>query len=366
MFDGWKSDVSYLMKRLSHIAIGSGSLYLFRANSRLAIAIPSDRRAAKIVVELYQPHRWKGRFFRILAKWVILFGIPKLRPTFVGSGIVPLVSWLREAAAAGTVGFLGCNPNHGPRCVLAGIDPKSGAKFIAKLGLDESAHAIRNEGKVLERLSGRYPGVIQVMDLQTADTDASRRDPELSYDWALLRLPHMGHVSPRSMSDLEVCGLLNQWLGSSSNPLGMVPWIDKLLQCVDPRGAPANWHERMRALRISTALLHGDFAVWNLRSNSSGLVAIDWEWGREDGIGGIDLAHGLRQECYMVRGMNPTRSVAWMLEQASSPTFSLYLKRCGWDGNLEDWLRLGLLHSHFNALNPSRELLAVLGIELNS
>ncbi len=68
----------------------------------------------------------------------------------------------------------------------------------------------------------------------------------------------------------------------------------------------------------------------------------------------------------MVRGMKPERAVLWMLEQAESPTWSGYLDLCGWAGAYDDWLRLGLLHSHFNALNPSAELLKELDIHLDS
>jgi hypothetical protein len=365
MFYGWKSDVTSFMKRLSQIATGSGGLYLFAASSRLALGLPRDRKAAFVVANLYQPHRWRGRIFLRFAKLLISLGIPKFRSTHLGpKRIVPEVDWLRAAAEVGSVGFLGCNPNHGPRCVLAGIDPSSGEKFIAKLGMDKSAPAIRREAEVLASLAGRYSGVIGSAELQGSDMIHEKSSSDQAMDWALLRLPHLGNDSPQTMSDGKVCELLCKWLGKAVNPLGEYPWVENLLQAVTPCQAPPDWHARMRSRHICDALLHGDFAVWNLRHTQEGLVALDWEWGREDGIGGVDLAHGLRQECYMVRGMNAVSAVAWMLEQAMSPVWSTYLKRCGWEGDYSDWLRLGLLHSHFNALNPSKELLAVLGIEL--
>ncbi len=68
----------------------------------------------------------------------------------------------------------------------------------------------------------------------------------------------------------------------------------------------------------------------------------------------------------MVRGMKPAVAVEWMLREARSERWRDYVADCGWSGMEEDWLRLGLLHSHFNALNPSVELLEVLGVHLNS
>ena len=167
------------------------------------------------------------------------------------------------------------------------------------------------------------------------------------------------------MADERIKNLLQAWLGEEIRLLGEIPWARELIAKVPVHAAPDGWHERMASLRIRTCLLHGDFAVWNLRVTSSGLVAIDWEWGREHAAAGVDLAHGLRQECYMVRGMNPQPAVSWMLDQASSALWNDYLDLSGWTGETENWLRLGLLHSHFNALNDSTGLLDELKIRLD-
>ena len=60
----------------------------------------------------------------------------------------------------------------------------------------------------------------------------------------------------------------------------------------------------MRDRVVRTALVHGDFAVWNLRLLPTGPAAIDWEWAVEEGAAGIDFAHGLRQEAVMLRRLN--------------------------------------------------------------
>ena len=367
MSEGWKGDVTPLIKRISSIATGAGSLLVLAAGSRLAVALPANRKAARIVADLYQPQRWKGRLFLTLAKWAIMCGIAKFRPSYKGAGsAAPEVDWLKESSSMGTVGFLGCNPNHGPRCVLAGIDPNSGEKFIAKLGLDGSAAAVRREAEVLDQLSGRFPGVVRSLSLENSYNNNQPQSLVSTFDWALLRLPHLGNASPRSMADPDVSNLLQKWLGTDEKALGQIPWAAKLIHKVAANEAPPGWQDRIKVRRLRRALIHGDFAVWNLRITPDGLTAIDWEWGEEDAVAGIDLAHGLRQECYMVRGMKPERAVLWMLEQAESPTWSGYLDLCGWAGAYDDWLRLGLLHSHFNALNPSAELLKELDIHLDS
>lgn len=289
MFRGWQGDLSAVMLRMSRIATGASSLRVISARSRLALALPADRRAALLVAELYQPQRLKGRVFRLVAKGMIQLGIAKRFPSFVpGAAVLPRVAWLRDAAAAGSVGFLGCNPNHGLRCVLAGLEPATGERFIAKLGFGKSAAAVSREHQVLSALAGRWPGVVATLGLERGEWEAAgeveeKGGPVEPEAWALLRLPHLGEVAPRSMADPGVRGLLASWLGSESVPVGSLPWASALLDRVPREAVPPGWHERIRSHGVRKALLHGDFAVWNLRKSGGGMVALDWEWGKKAG-----------------------------------------------------------------------------------
>jgi hypothetical protein len=350
---GWNTGCDDTLIRIAEIATGSSGLRMFSAGARLSLALPSDSSAAHTVIDLYQPQRVKGRIFRAVARFSVFTGFARRHPSFFGpQSSLPQVRWLRGAAEAGTVGFMGCNPAHGWRCVLSGIDPATGSGFVAKLGLDESAEAVRTEDKTLRVLHSRFPGIVQSLGCENGT------------DWALLRLPHLGNISPMTMADPQIGKLLVSWLGDCWDPLSGNFWAMELLERLDSSLVPKGWHDRMRSYQVRHALIHGDFAVWNLRATNDGLCAIDLEWANENGIGGVDLAHGLRQECYMVRGMKPERAVAWMLEQAASPIWSRYLDSCGWGQDHRDWLRIGLLHSHFNAKNDSTELLAALDIHL--
>jgi hypothetical protein len=62
--------------------------------------------------------------------------------------------------------------------------------------------------------------------------------------------------------------------------------------------------------------------------------------------------------------MSPKAAVKNMLGLARELPWIAYLARTGWTDHLDDWLSLGLLHSHFNARNDSTEMLRVLGIHL--
>jgi hypothetical protein len=364
MSNGWKSNQAPLMQRISQIATGAGSLFVFAAGSRLALALPADRRAARIVADLYQPQRLRGRLFHGIAKWMITFGIPAVRPTHPRTdGLIPEVAWLKEAALQGSIGFLGCNPSHGYRCILAGVDPNSGEKFVAKLGLDEGATSVTREHAMLVQLHGKYPGVLRSLGCETGD------------GWSLLRLPHLGDAGPKRIGQRGVAELLHSWIGTQRVPLAEIAWAKRLLEQARRNGAPAAWCSKLLARPINQALIHGDFAVWNTRRPQNtiyqekvdaeeSLVALDWEWSEEHGVAGVDLAHGLRQESYMVYRMKPAKAVAWMLAQAANPRWSQYLEACGWKDAYEDWLRLGLLHSHFNAKNESANLLKELSLNV--
>ena len=305
------------------------------------------------MIGLYQPQRLKGRIFRGIARFMTFMRVPRFAPNHPGNpAVTPAVAWLRPAADAGTVGFLGCNPAHGWRCILTGIDPETGASFIAKLGLDEGANSVRREDAILRGIHGKYPGIVRSMGC------------EFGPDWALLRLPHLGNRSPKTMADPRIGKLLASWLAEGSTPLASNPWAMDLIKRVDQLAVTEGWHERMMSHRIRRALMHGDFAVWNLRVAGEHLCAIDLEWAEENGIAGIDLIHGLRQEGYMVRKQKPSEAVAWMINEVKGPRWAEYMQSSGWAEAPTDLISIGLLHSHFNAINDSAELLAVLGIRL--
>ena len=350
---GWSGDLNAVMARVGQVAIGSEGWNVLRAGARLALALPRNRRAAQVVIGLYQPHRWTGRAFQFLARILVATGLhryyPKITPPDFGP---PLVSWLQAAANAGTVGFLGANPVHGPRCILGGIDPTSGRLFVAKLGLDQSAAAVEHEHAKLELLHRKHPGVLESLGCEVGD------------GWALLKLPHLGENGPQRMQGVGVAELLNSWISEIREPIEENMWARNLIARIPAKGAQHGWHNSILEKCVNKALVHGDFAVWNTRMTKNGLCALDWEWAEENGIAGIDLAHGLRQECYMVHRMKPAKAVAWMLSQADLLPWKSYLNACGWGSDTKDWLRLGLLHSHFNAKNDSAELLSVLGIRL--
>ncbi len=371
MILNWKTDLESRLARISRVATGGSSLRVVVPGGRLALAFPDQRQAAALVCSLYQPQRMTGRLLRGAMKIGLITGGLRMAstPWRPDDEKEPAVAWLAGAAKAGSVGFLGCNPNHGLRCVLAGTLPECGTPFVAKLGFDGAAEAIRREFDALTALHGENTAVVEPMGYEAGE------------DWALLRLPYLGNRSPKRITDPKVMELLEAWRGDACVRLGDNPWAASLLARLPAEQSA--WGDAIRERSVAQALMHGDFAVWNLRFAEEirgqnvpatdwgckpqlrALVAIDWEWAEPDGIAGVDLVHALRQEAYMVRKLPATKAIAWMQKELQNPACRDYLEKTGWNGAADDLLRLGLLHSHFNALNPSQELLALLGIHVN-
>jgi hypothetical protein len=350
----WAGNLGDILQRISRVATGKSSLSILRGGHRFIIAIPSNRSAAKIVLDLYHPNKILGRLYRFMISLLLNVRLAK-KVLSMQRGVAkfPLVSWLSEASERGQVGFVGGNPSHGPRCLLGGLYVNNDGNpepFVAKLGFDQSSGAVEREWQNLKSMEGRFRGILRPLSF---DSGA---------DWALLRLPYLGYRSPGKMADPNILILLVGWWTDTWLTLDNVSWASKLLSQSEVAGVCSKWCQRMRKKKVRTALLHGDFAIWNIRLLKHGPCAIDWEWAEEIGIAGVDLAHGLRQEAVIVRRMSSRRAVRWILSQAALPAYEAHLKGCGWGDDVEDWLCLGLLHSHFNARSDSAQLLAEFGL----
>ena len=347
----WNQNLQSTMQRIAAVATGPTQLAVITAAKRVALALPSNQAAAQLVLDLYQPRRLAGKCFKRAAGALNMIDFRPLSHLYSPSGkSIPAVEWLRDAAECGTIGFLGCNPAHGLRCIATGILPDTGESFIAKLGFDESAEAVKREHDTINKIRRQHIGIVDPVERNKGD------------DWYMMRLPHLGNKTLTSISTKGVVELLNEWLHDHETKLSDNSWANSLIERACVHRALRGWHGHMQQLTIRSSLMHGDFAIWNLRKTPTGVQAMDWEWAEPEGIAGIDLVHGLRQEAHLIRKLSAPASISWMKEQATQAPWAAYLKEAGWAGELDNWLRLGLLHSHYNAKNESRNLLREMGI----
>jgi len=322
-FKSWKADLERVLPHLQRVALGSAVVGIFPLSDRVALGLPRDQKLAREVIRLYRPMKWKARLFAHLLEGVSRTGVLRLFRSKGPGEMVPEISWLQGVS---DLGFLGCHPGHGIRCVLLSREEDGGLR-VTKVAIGGKLAAVVAEGETLRELGARYRGVVTFGEAETGD------------GWAAFWTPHVAGKGPQSVLGEGVIDLLEGWLRPEKVTIGNLSWVEGL-----SRRLPEKTGERLKAQEIRAALVHGDFAPWNLRGAPGGLVAIDWEWAREDGLGGLDIGHGLLMEALLVKGLAGADLVEAVLTGARQEGIAGYLERCGW-GDLNLWCLLSLLYS---------------------
>ncbi len=319
-------------------------------NGQPLLLIPPSRQTAAITLDLYLPQGRKARLAVAGLKLANALGLlPALLPRLdmnpagdrPASGLMPFVQHEIDQSC---VGFLLCNPDHGCARVIAvrHADRPDVIKWTAIAGEASLAAEIAS----IHELTARHlPGIPEIIAQGRTAT---------SY-WVVF--PLYANPAIKTITDPRVLRLLQGWLSEETVPPLDNTFIASLWTPHD-RSASQNEVDRLRRLRIRRAVVHGDFAVWNLRARQDGLVAIDWEWAEPDGIAGIDLCHGLIQEALLVRKLSAPRVLDFVRSAADAPHCKAYLHSTGWLEAPDLWLKTAILYRHTR--KPCPELLATL------
>ena len=87
-------------------------------------------------------------------------------------------------------------------------------------------------------------------------------------------------------------------------------------------------------MQLKPVICHGDFARWNLLQQAAGeLIVLDWEWGHQLGMPGIDLVHYFLQDARLVRRLTDRAAIAATLRDLNRPACRSYLDETGWNGD---------------------------------
>ena len=304
---------------------------VLRRDGRPLLLVPPDRGAAALTLGLYLPQTAKARVAVSalrLANRLGLLGrvLPSAPPPAADATPSDHAKPFSQADLdAGRIGVLLCNPSHGGGrfiAVRAGDAPS-----IVKGAARPQAAALEQERAILGRLAALgLPGVPSVL---SDGGDAT------SY-W--FEMPHYARAEVKSVADIRAIRLLESWTGGETvNPLEAEP-LRSIVAASGAQTLGLGGLERLSSLRIRRAAMHGDFAPWNLRKGAEGLVAIDWEWGRRDGLAGLDLGYGLLQEALLVKKLPPPAALQFAHQLAQSPAASAYLDESGWGDALDLWL----------------------------
>lgn len=334
-FKSWKSDLALVLPEIQRVALGKSQTKLLVISDRIAMGLPVGRQMAREVVNLYRPMKWSARMTAmVIKKFVDFGGVSLLKKGLPGEGL-PEISWLGNQ---GDVGFLGCNPGHGLRCVLLSHGGQEPIR-VTKLAIGGNLSPVRDEGAFLKKISKNFPGL---------PVYGGREE---GGNWAAFWTAYLPGYGPRELIGSQVIGLLTGWLGDERVPLKDLDWLKALMS-----EAPSVVRSRLKELTVRKALVHGDFTPWNLRRNVNGLVAIDWEWAREDGIGGLDLGHGLVMQGVLVKNLRGSDLFDDVRLGVRSDEAIKYLEKCGWH-DLNLWLAVSLLYASWQTeVNFEEEL----------
>ena len=337
-FSNWKQNLSAAMPALQRVALGRHAVSVVALSDRVALGLPPDKRLATEVVNLFRPMNGRARLVSRAVGFLAGAGLGStIGKKFVG-GSSCTISWLQEAKA---VGFLGCNPSHGLRCILLSRDTSENL-LVTKLAIGGDIEVVSKEAEKLIRFSGDFDGIPTLISSEKGD------------DWAAFSMNHLRERGPLTLDEDAVMGLLQGWLIEEVVSPDSMAWLKPMLAHIEPKLARAISGER-----VHKSLFHGDFTPWNLRLNQGDLFAIDWEWSSSEGLGGLDLGHGLFMTGRLVDDLSGGALVDKILTCSSQGGVSQYLMACGWK-SLPAWLAISIIYSSTQTgLDVKEELIAL-------
>lgn len=298
--------------------------HLLKRNGRVLLGLPAGREAATRALRLYQPQRRIARGVVAGLRWLIGLGLldralPKIRIEGEQENVTPALG----EVTAGTCGVMLGSPEHRVRRAIASYR-KDGEWEVAKIAFGEAgASLLEREAKALEGLQHSIAGVPRLLGLHRGQ------------DVTVLRMPYLTGrpVNPGDSNDS--LNLLDSWITNlPAQPITEFP------EWHDIESALLGSELGLRALRrlaqesLRPAICHGDFARWNLlRTTNDSLMVLDWEWGHENGLPGIDLVHYFLQDARLVKRLGSANSIQQTLAELDSTACRAYLQKTGWSSD---------------------------------
>lgn len=294
-------------------------------NGHPHLALPTGSEAARQTLALYQPQRPAGKLFACALRTMARAGFHSLlaqRVELPTSTAEPTEPHL-PAITPGSCGIMLGSPEHRIRRAIASYRTETGWE-VAKVAIDpEGAEMLAREAATLAEfstLTSAAPGCLGL---------------HRGCDITILRMPRINGTPVAAGTFREALALLEEWISDlPPRPAPEFPEWNAIAKALDCRpGGPAIL-ERLARMRLTPTLRHGDFARWNLLAQPDGrLIALDWEWGGNGGMPGLDLAHYFLQDARLVRRLAPADAIAATLADLRHPEAVAYLAKTGWDGD---------------------------------
>ena len=318
------TDHELLSRVLACIDPAAGSLRLVRRNGRVLLGLPPGGDAAARALGLYQPQRTPARLMvtslRVLARAGLHGGVlPNIHLTGGSTPMSPTLTGIDP----GTCGVLLGSPEHRVRRAIASYRNEKNWE-VAKISFGEAgARLLEEEARALEALHPLATGVPRMLGLHHGEGVTVMRMPYLT-----------GQPVGPGESDAAL-QLLKQWItGQTPKPITEFPEWTAIASALSEFENGERALERLMRECLAPVICHGDFARWNLlRKADGGLVVLDWEWGHQDGMPGIDLVHYFLQDARLVERLSPQDAIRKTCSILESPACRDYLEKTGWSGD---------------------------------
>lgn len=349
------TDHEILGRVLASIDPKADCLHLVHRSGRVLLGVPAGRVAARRSLGLYQPQRpaavvltkaLRGFSYLGLLDWVL----PKARIETESSGLFPVLSGVEK----GSCGILIGSPEHKTRRAIASYHTQAGWE-VAKIAFgSEGQNVIRGEACALESLPASTPGLPAVL--------GQYFDAEIS----MLRLRYVQGRVLREGETNDAISLLKTWI--ANEPERAITEYSEWAQihsALSATQAGQRCLDRLQQHRLKPAVRHGDFARWNLVKQSDGkLVVLDWEWGRADGMPGLDLVHYFAQDARLVSRLKPNDVVCSVRRALARRECRDYLESTGWNGDLDHAILASIAYSVGTRQQANEEVLNALLMEI--
>lgn len=309
---------------LTLLGMPSGDWRLMRRNGKTFLALPPNREGARRAARLYQPQRFRAQVLMAIMGQMIISGIHR----FLLSKLQYKESQGADTAKFGDVipgsaGILLGSPEHRVRRAVASF--RNGNKWeVAKVAFgDEGFAVLEKEAEALAVLAPIAEGVPRLLGIHHHNSAT------------LLRVAYLTGTRVRKGDYKEPLSLLRTWRRHErAVPISGFPEWTAISQGLGELPMSARTLENLAMMELTPVVCHGDFARWNLlRQHDGKLVVLDWEWGHDNGMPGIDLVHFFLQDHRLIKRLPAADAIQATLRDLNRPDCQAYLCESGWRGN---------------------------------
>jgi hypothetical protein len=318
------TDTIAIHHALSALNAAQAKYVALNRNGRLFMLLPSDRKAALHTLSLYQPQRLKAKVAIFLVKILVLLGLHQLMLPQCSEGNPEIGNEpLFGGVDRTSVGIMLGSPEHRVRRAILTYQCQ-GKQEVAKIAFgDEGREVISAEAAVLRDLPERWQGIPRLIDCYATPT------------CSLLRMP-FEKGQPISAGEFrEALTLLDSWM--SADVAMCADTFPEWSEICSPLTGSEEGRLALKALSqqmLVPTLRHGDFARWNLlRKADRSLVVLDWEWGKVNGMPGLDLVHFFLQDERLVKHLSHREAIVSSCEKLKQDACEQYIRACGWKGS---------------------------------